>query len=259
MAKDYTGTINLDGNLKPTILGKPFAYNASIADFTDETASTNRATLQDGFPISTSLPIGDGGVPPSRIDFNTLGYNTTSWLHYFQKGGVVQYDANIGLYPEGARLWVKVDGKGTFVVRAKQENQIDPASVIDQILSDENANWELEFSSQKKPFPYPNWGESEYINALPYVMPRDGWLNLIIRGSYYYWYFLNDKVVGCAYARGTDYISTATSFIPVQKGDVLSLQIMSSAKNKTFKEPTPKQINTGLGYLDFTQFIPAND
>ena len=54
----------------------PFAYNdgahGSIADTADQSTSAV-ASWQYGFPPLTAQPIDDGGIPPGRMDMNSLG------------------------------------------------------------------------------------------------------------------------------------------------------------------------------------------
>lgn len=274
---NYNTSINVSN--KPIIIEEPFAYIGGNIAFQKLPTGTNRASLQEGFPSITSRPIGtgdgEGGVPPARVDFNVLGYYTTSWLHYFQNGGVVQFDSNvanvIGGYRPEARLWVRttVDGKAsTYIVRAKINTNVNPESVINAIIAGTDPNWEIEFAppppkvehpdtENKNYFPTPDWRNYIDITTLPYTMPNKGWLNLFIEGTYYYWYFINGVPIGSAYARGTDYGSTSSTMIPVRAGDVLDLKIMKKATTKEFKDPTDKQKITGISYLRYSKFIPA--
>jgi hypothetical protein len=64
------------------------------------------ASLTDGFPPLTFLPVGSGGVPPFGQDFNGILNEITAWQVWQGAGGVVAYDgtfsAAIGGYPKGA-------------------------------------------------------------------------------------------------------------------------------------------------------------
>lgn len=66
------------------------------------------ASLNDGFPPLTFLPVGSGGIPPFGQDFNGLFNQITSWNQWQQAGGGVFYDATfvtqIGGYPKGCTL-----------------------------------------------------------------------------------------------------------------------------------------------------------
>lgn len=66
------------------------------------------ASLTDGFPPVTFLPVGAGGTPPFGQDFNGILKQITQWNQWQQAGGPVAYDsafsASIGGYPQGATL-----------------------------------------------------------------------------------------------------------------------------------------------------------
>ena len=260
---DYQGTINVNENT-PKIIKRPFAYAGTTGEFPIGATSSNRASLEEGFPPITSESIENNGVPPSRVDFNTLGYDTTSWLYYLQNGGVVKFDSEVALaiggYPTGARLWVETSS-GTYIVRAISNNSVDPAgeSEIEDIKDGSSSNWKLEFSSRIDSTPYPDWGSASDLswnNDGQCVFTADGWVNVIFTGTYYYWLFMGDVPVCNAYARGTDYGSVSTTFIPVKSGDILSLKIRSG---DTFKSPTQSQISTGMKYAKFSKFIPIRN
>lgn len=66
------------------------------------------ASYLQGFPPETSIPLSEGGIPPSREDMNALGYAAT-WPQFFlQQGGYYTYSDSvasaIGGYPLGAIL-----------------------------------------------------------------------------------------------------------------------------------------------------------
>lgn len=93
------------------IIPQPFANGGSHADFPNNATGTNRASFQEGWGEITSTPIGDGGLPPNRLDFNGLGYIATAFAFALQQGKFWSFDVNvanaIGGYPKGAVLWVK--------------------------------------------------------------------------------------------------------------------------------------------------------
>lgn len=144
---NYTGTITVSDN--PPIIPRAFAHGGEKATIpqSDTGLASNRASYIKGFPSITSESLADGGIPPARVDFNGIGYDTSSWLSYFQKGGVIQYDSNvataIGGYPQNARLWVKTTS-GTAIVRAKQINSVNPADEMMAIRNGSSANWDLD-------------------------------------------------------------------------------------------------------------------
>lgn len=94
---------------RPPVLSKPFASQGDKTTLPVDATGTQAASLQEGFPIITSTPITQGGIPPQRTDFNSLGFLTTAHNYYVQNGGTFTFDQSvsdaIGGYPEGAVLW----------------------------------------------------------------------------------------------------------------------------------------------------------
>lgn len=70
------------------------------------------ASLTDGFPPLTFIPIASGGCPPFGQDFNGILKQITQWNQWQAAGGPVFYDSamstSIGGYPKGATLQSKV-------------------------------------------------------------------------------------------------------------------------------------------------------
>lgn len=84
------------------------------------------ASLTDGFPPLSFLPIAAGGCPPFGQDFNGILKQITQWSQWQAAGGPVYYDSgfstSIGGYPKGAiiqssvlpgRLWVSTADNNT--------------------------------------------------------------------------------------------------------------------------------------------------
>ena len=112
---------------------QPFANGGTRIDLPNASTGTNRASMQVGWDTITSLPIADGGIPPNRIDFNSLGYLATVLLYFMQQGGFFQYDSTmsgyLGGYPKGAILWIVDNGVPQYAVRSTINNNTNnPAS-----------------------------------------------------------------------------------------------------------------------------------
>jgi hypothetical protein len=97
----------------PTKIPVPFGYAAGAGEITTPipTASqigvvNGRASLHDGFPPDTFLPLTTGGVPPFGADFNGILNEITSITQWQQAGGFFPYDSTfstaISGYPIGA-------------------------------------------------------------------------------------------------------------------------------------------------------------
>lgn len=75
------------------LIPRPFANNGTFQVIPDTKPAEGRASWQEGFPVETQLPLNDGGIAPSRPDFNGI-FNALSALAFWQQaGGLWVYDA----------------------------------------------------------------------------------------------------------------------------------------------------------------------
>lgn len=107
----------------PEYLAQAFATNGAKATIPNTTTTAGRASLSQGFPTETSMPLAQGGVPPRREDFNGILYTLSSYAMFQQAGGKFTYDARIDYTPPaiifyGSDLWwcVQANGASTLVV-----------------------------------------------------------------------------------------------------------------------------------------------
>lgn len=108
----------------PQYIAQAFAKQGAKTDPIPNTTSTlGRASLSQGFPTETSMPLAQGGVPPKREDFNGILYLLSSFAMYQQSGGVITYDARVNYAPPaivyyGSDLWwcKKANGASSTVV-----------------------------------------------------------------------------------------------------------------------------------------------
>lgn len=115
-------------NNQPDALSMPFANNGDKSTIPSSATGTNKASLTEGFPQITSESIADGGIPPSREDFNALGNISTSHNYFMQNGGgytfVPAVSTAIGGYPKGALLWYRPStGNPQLLVSTKNNNK----------------------------------------------------------------------------------------------------------------------------------------
>ena len=77
------------------------------------------ASLNDGFPVQTSLPVGAGGTPPSIQDMNGILNEVTAWNQWQQAGGPIRYDSAfqtaINGYPNSAVIASAVYPGGYYI------------------------------------------------------------------------------------------------------------------------------------------------
>lgn len=73
---------------QPDIIPMAWAANNSTADSIPETTSeSGKASWDQGFPVETSLPLSQGGVPPKYGDFNGILKILSQFAVFAQQGG----------------------------------------------------------------------------------------------------------------------------------------------------------------------------
>lgn len=107
----------------PTYLAKAFAADGAKNDIPETTVTAGKASLSQGFPTETELPLAQGGIPPKRKDFNGILNILSSYAMFQQAGGKFTYDARVDYTPPaiifyGSDLWwcVKANGASSLVV-----------------------------------------------------------------------------------------------------------------------------------------------
>ena len=85
--------------VQPTLMSLPFAGNGAKNTIPQNTTTLGKASLNNGFPTETSMPIADGGVPPQRADFNGMLYWLSTYAMFQQSGGQFTYDATVAYDP----------------------------------------------------------------------------------------------------------------------------------------------------------------
>ena len=108
---------------QPSLMKIPFAQNGAKATIPETTTSLGVASLSQGFPTETQLPIADGGVPPRRIDVNGALYMLSMFAMYQQTGGKfawsseLNYDVPSIIYHNNDLWWcVQSNGIATNIV-----------------------------------------------------------------------------------------------------------------------------------------------
>lgn len=109
-----------------TKIPTPFANNGDRNTIPQQATNNGLASFAEGFPEITSLPLSDGGQPPTRADFNAIGYMSTNNIAYLQQGGIYTFDNTIsqaiGGYPQGAILAYINNGKLNFLISKINNN-----------------------------------------------------------------------------------------------------------------------------------------
>lgn len=88
-------------NYPQHFLSSPIAVGGdkTIPPATAQAAGAGRLSQAEGFDSWTSRPIGEGGIPPKREDFNGALYLLSQLLVWYQQGGVMQYSSALNYEP----------------------------------------------------------------------------------------------------------------------------------------------------------------
>lgn len=111
---------------KPAVISMPFCNSGDKNTIPAAATGTNLASLQEGFPVITSTPLKNGGIPPERRDFNGIANLMSQFYYAFQNGWWPSFDSDvstaIGGYAAGAVLWYET---GRFFVMSLKNNNTD--------------------------------------------------------------------------------------------------------------------------------------
>lgn len=208
----YTNTIDLGGNEQPI---------------------DNKATWNYGFPSKTMLPVDTtnpsaGGIPPNGKDMNGVLNSISAEC----------VNAMTGVLPNEwipANTWKSVDSSWTGypigAIVVYPTGAISTEKKLYQSVASNNNDTPSTSDKWVEVMPrksfLPDWGAVQTVNALPFTMPHDGWVNIILSGKY------GTRVglvsggktiqVAWAWARGTDYVGTMTNTFMCSKGDVIKI------------------------------------
>lgn len=117
----------------PVLISTPFASGGDKNDIQESTpVAPNNPTWEAGFPVITSTPISEGGLPPTRPDMNGVFYALADNIVHQSKGLMYEFDAayatKIGGYPLNARLMLT---NGAVVQSTIANNTNDPNADMD--------------------------------------------------------------------------------------------------------------------------------
>lgn len=113
----------------PTRLPELWAQNGLKNAIPTTTATAGAASLDQGFPPITMVPLTQGGMAPSGRDMNGILNLVTAWSRWTNAGAPTTYDADfsaiIGGYPRGAVL-ANATTPGAAWVSTVDDNETDP-------------------------------------------------------------------------------------------------------------------------------------
>ena len=74
---------------------RPFCDEGTKTNIPDVGGTPGRASLADGFPTETQLPLAQGGVAPNRLDFNGVLNALSQGAYWRQSGGQASWEAGL--------------------------------------------------------------------------------------------------------------------------------------------------------------------
>ena len=91
----------MPSNYPSFLLTTAFAENGTktLPPATAQQAGLGRFSQAEGFGVANERPLKQGGVPPSRSDFNGIFNVIGKFLMWFQRGGIMRWDASLDYEP----------------------------------------------------------------------------------------------------------------------------------------------------------------
>lgn len=74
---------------------RPFAADGVKQIIPDMQSVAGRASLANGFPAESQLPLSQGGIAPNRTDFNGILYMLSAFAFWQQSGGMFSYRSSL--------------------------------------------------------------------------------------------------------------------------------------------------------------------
>jgi microcystin-dependent protein len=95
---------------QPSFFKRIFASLGQWFSVSDDPTQPGRASLKQGFPTETQLPMNLGGIAPNRLDFNGLFHDITAHLFFNQSGGLFSWNETLNYRPPSyifysGKLW----------------------------------------------------------------------------------------------------------------------------------------------------------
>ena len=162
----------------PTLLSMPLAQNGqkNVIPETQATAGDGLFSQSTGFPAETSLPLGAGGVAPSREDFNGLANLLGGVAFYAQKGFTFNYDATQDYYT-GCVVIDPIDGNRYECIADMAAGTIAPSA------DTAGDYWTISKSGLDRE-QIPAFNHRDVITTSgTYTAPVNGWYRITVKGG----------------------------------------------------------------------------
>lgn len=162
----------------PTLLSMPLAQNGqkNVIPATQATAGDGLFSQSTGFPAETSLPLGAGGVAPSREDFNGMANLLGGVAFMAQKGFTFNYDPTQDYYT-GCIVIDPNDGLRYECIEDMTAGTIAPSA------DTAGTYWTI-FKSGLDREQIPAFNHRDVImTSGTYTAPVDGWYKITVKGG----------------------------------------------------------------------------
>jgi hypothetical protein len=161
----------------PTLLVQPIAANGAKNVIPNTTGTAGAMSQDQGFPAETALPLGAGGVAPSREDFNGA-FNLLSGIAFMaQKGWVFLFDENQD-YFAGCTVRDPLDGKIYEAINDVSASSTHPSA--------DSVNWKqsVDMSAYTTTVNSPMFNKRDVITTSgTYTAPVTGWYKITVKGG----------------------------------------------------------------------------
>jgi hypothetical protein len=161
----------------PTLLTQPIAANGAKNVIPNTTSTVGAMSQDQGFPAETALPLGAGGVAPTREDFNGA-FNLLSGIAFMaQKGWVFLFDENQD-YFAGCTVRDPLDGKIYEAINDVSASSTHPS--VDSV------NWKqsVDMSAYTTTVNSPMFNKHDVITTSgTYTAPVTGWYKITVKGG----------------------------------------------------------------------------
>lgn len=162
----------------PTLLAMPIAKNGTKNTIPETQAAAGNGLMSQstGFPPETALPLGAGGIAPSREDFNGAFNLLGGVAFYAQKGWKFLYDNDQDYYA-GCIVRDADDGKLYECVADMTAGTVAPHS------DTANDYWKLYTSGLSREL-IPAFNKRDVITTSgTYTAPVTGWYKITVKGG----------------------------------------------------------------------------
>lgn len=161
----------------PTLLTQPIAANGAKNVIPNTTSTAGAMSQDQGFPAETALPLGAGGVAPSREDFNGAFNLLSGLLFYAQKGWQFEFDESQD-YFAGCIVRDTLDGKLYEAINDVSASSTHPSA--------DSVNWKLgtDMSAYTTTVNSPMFNKRDIITTSgTYTAPVTGWYKITVKGG----------------------------------------------------------------------------